>query len=187
MQLINYTQVGERARNVVVVLQFAAVALKYTSPINRAAVSITVSTENRINAIFLRSPMSRSCKRRLNITRERDGDGARRDRLYLKTNHNIKIPIIFRIEKFKKLKIKNKPKTGGKIIDFIRAFNTQIITQGARIFDVIFWHRFMIFNVNPKTAQRRASVRLYYLKVQFPQFQISPRFFGHVPAVRPES
>lgn len=40
MQLINYTQVGQRARNVVVVLQFAAVALKYTFPINRAARSI---------------------------------------------------------------------------------------------------------------------------------------------------
>jgi len=37
VQLINYTQVGERARNVVVVLQSAAVALKYAFPIKCTA------------------------------------------------------------------------------------------------------------------------------------------------------
>lgn len=75
MQLINYTQVGERGRNVVVVLQFAAVALKYAFPIN-CAMGTGAAVEKSVKRDFsVVADMNRSYKRRFNAATAHGGIG----------------------------------------------------------------------------------------------------------------
>lgn len=80
MQLINYTQVGERARNVVVVFQFAAIALKHAFPINCIAKKI------KQEQFFQRSTMNRSYEERLNAATACSEIDLSKDRPYLKTD-----------------------------------------------------------------------------------------------------